>query len=85
MQLTKKEKKLITECLLFATGSDLCAVWPEKRTNEMIDLAKRMNDPKVKLDEIYLLQGDECLYDDVKLVKKIVKNFPNLPRKLFTV
>ena len=79
MKLTKKEKKLITECLLFAAGSDICAVWPENRANDMIKLAKKMNDPDVKLNEIYLFDGG--IYDDQKLVEKIIKHFPNLPRE----
>ena len=81
MKLTKKEKKLITECLLFAAGGgDMCAEWPEKRTNDMIELARKMNDPDVKLDEIYLFDIGG-IYDDPKLAKKIIKHFPNLPRK----
>ena len=80
MKLTKKEKKLITECLLFSAGSDICADWPENRTNDMIKLAKKMNDPDVKLNEIYLFELGE-IYDDPKLAKKIIKHFPNLPRE----
>ena len=80
MKLTKKEKKLITECLLFAAGGgDLCAEWPDKRTKEMIELAKKINDPKVKLKEIYLFDLGG-IFDDPKIAKKIIKHFPNLPR-----
>lgn len=81
MKLNKKEKKLIAECLLFSAGVDICAKWPDKRTNEMIELAKKINDPKVKLDEIYLFEPNNGLYDDPKIAKKIIKLFPNLPRE----
>ena len=81
MKLTKKEKKLITECLLFSVGAcDIIADWPRKRTEEMIELARKMNDPDVKLNEIYLFDIGG-IYDDPKLAKKIIKHFPNLPRE----
>ena len=81
MKLNKKEKKLITECLLFAAGGgEVGAEWPDKRTKDMIKLANKMNDPKVKLDEIYLFEPNDGLYDDPKIAKKIIKLFPNLPR-----
>jgi len=83
IEFTVREKKLLTECLLFASGPDICAVWPPERTKEMLELAKKLNDPIVKLDEIYLFET--TFFEDEDTVEEITKHFPNLPREnIFT-
>jgi uncharacterized protein (DUF169 family) len=49
----------------------------------MVNLAKKLNDPMVKLDEIYLFESD--MFEDEQTVEEIIKHFPNLPRaNIFT-
>lgn len=83
VQFTVEERKLLVECLLFASGPDVCAEWALSRTKDMIELAKKLNDPIVKLDEIYLFESD--FLEDEETVEELIKHFPNLPRaNIFT-
>jgi hypothetical protein len=80
---TVKEKKLLVECLLFASGPDICAEWTPNCARDMVNLAKKLNDPMVKLDKIYLFEYD--MFEDEQTVEEIIKHFPNLPRaNIFT-
>lgn len=77
-QFTTEERKLLIEVLLFAASADICAEWTPAKSNLMIELAKKLNDPIIKLDDIYLFEGG--LFDNEKVVEDISKEFPNLPR-----
>lgn len=77
IQFTADEKKLLVECLLFSSMIDICAEWTPKQNQDMIDLAKKINDSNVRLDSIYIF--DKCKFDNPKIVAEVVKEFPNLP------
>lgn len=77
-QFTVEERKILTEVLLFAASADICAEWSNEKTDLMIELAKKLNDPVVKLDSIYLFEGG--MFDNEDIVEDISKSFPNLPR-----
>ena len=77
-QFTVEERKIITEALVFASCADVCAEWSKQDYNVMLELAKKLNDPVIKLDSVYLFEGG--MFDDEKTVEDITTNFPNLPR-----
>ena len=80
---TEDEKKLLVECLLFASCTDICAEWSPERSKDMLKLAKKLNEPTIKLDEVYLFEAD--IFEDTEAVNNITENFPNLPRaNIFT-
>jgi hypothetical protein len=74
-KLTKNEQALVTEALLFASCSDICATWDEEVRSQFIEIAiklKGTND--VKLENIHLF-GFAKLYEDKDVARTIKKNF----------
>jgi len=78
IQFTSEEKQLLIEALLFAGVTDICSEWTQKHSQMLIELAKKVNDPNIKLSNIYIF--DDYELDDKVLVKQITKDFPNISR-----
>jgi hypothetical protein len=76
-QLTIEEKQLLVEALLFSSVTDICAEWTPKQNQLMVDLAKRFNDPNVRLSNIYLFESGP--FDNPILAENTKKEFINLP------
>jgi len=83
IQLTIEEKQLLIEALLFSASVDVCAEWTNKHKHVILELANKLNDKDIKLDNIYFF--DEGPYDDDKTIKMLAENFPNIPREHFTI
>ena len=83
IQLTTEEKQLIVEALLFSSITDNCAEWTPKQDKLMIELAKKINDVDIKLDNVYLFEGG--VLDNPKLAEQTKETFPNLPRNSIIV
>ena len=49
----------------------------------MIELAKKINDVDIKLDNVYLFEGG--VLDNPKLAEQTKEAFPNLPRNSIIV
>lgn len=76
-QLTLEEQQLIVEALLFAVATDVCAEWNPKQLQQMLEVAKKLNNKDYKLPSIYIFgPSDGDLEEDTQ---NIVKDFPNLP------
>lgn len=77
IQFTAEEIQLLVEVLLFSSTVDVCAEWNPKHQQDMIQLAKKINDPSVKLENIYLFSTG--VLEEPELTKQVTENFPNLP------
>jgi len=77
IQLTIEEKQLLVEALLFSSITDICAEWTPKQNQIMVDLAKKLNNTDVKLNNIYLFEGGP--FDNPVLAENTKKAFTNLP------
>jgi hypothetical protein len=78
IQLTLEEKQLLVEALLFSSITDICAEWTPKQHQLMLELAKKINVPDVRLNNIYLFEGGP--FDNPILAEQTKKDFTNLPR-----
>jgi len=77
IQLTLEEKQLLVEALLFSSITDICAEWTPKQNQLMVELAQKLNNPDIKLSNIYLFEGGP--FDNPVLAEKTKQTFSNLP------
>lgn len=77
LQFTLEEKQLLLEALLFTTSCDVCSDHTLGHRKKMLELAKKINDPEIKLHNIYVYDSGIC--EDEIAPKKIINSFPNLP------
>ena len=77
-QLNSEEKQLIVEALLYTAGVDVCGEWNPKQFETMFAIAQKINDPDIKLNNIYLFGG----LVDPTITAEIVEKFPNLPKDI---
>ena len=80
IQFTAEEKQLLIEVLLFSSVTDVCAEWTSAQNEKLLDLAKKINDPNIKLNNVYLLEDGLGGYADPALLERVMAEFPNLPR-----
>lgn len=77
LQFTIEEKQLLLESLLFTLSCDVCSDHTEEHRRRMFELAKKLNDPELRLHNVYVYESGVS-EDEIK-VEKIIKAFPNLP------
>jgi hypothetical protein len=77
IQLTLEEKQLLIEALLFSSHADICAEWTPKQNLLMVELANKLNEPNIKLNNIYL--WDTGIFEGQELAEYVKKTFNNLP------
>ena len=77
LQLTLEEKQLLLESLLFTMSCDVCSDHTLGHRKKMFELAKKINDPDLKLFNIYIYESG--ISEDEIESKKIIKEFSNLP------
>ena len=77
LQLSLEEKQLILEALLFTMHVDVCNEHTLGHRKKMLEIAKKINDPDIKLHNIYIYESGLC--EDEIAPKKIIEAFPNLP------
>jgi hypothetical protein len=77
IQFTSEEKQLLIEALLFSSNTDVCAEWNPKIEQTMIELAKRLNEDKGPLNNIYMFESPS--FESPERLKLLKEQFPNLP------
>ena len=79
LQLTSEEKQLLVEALLFTANTEVCSDHSDAHIERMLKLAERINDPTIKLYNIYFY-GEDLLGADAE--RKVLAKFPNIPTKV---
>jgi len=78
MKLTKKDKKMIVEALLFYSCTDMCSDITEKKAKEFYKFTKKFANEyditDLQISDLYLMKPDEVIYE-TKTAKKIIKDF----------
>jgi hypothetical protein len=75
LNLTTEEKQLIIEALLFSSSAEVCSEWTPKHNQDMVMLAKKLNNPEINLTNIYLFDPSSA---DDKATGLVQENFPAL-------
>jgi len=80
LQLTIEDKQLLIEALLFTSVTDICSEHTSLHRKQMFELAQKLNNPEIKLPNVYIYALDDILEEETKEIKveTVIKNFPNL-------